>query len=77
MITKIDPKAIPGKRGGTIMKDLEEFIRSGMEACEVEGRLDPRVMYTSYRTAVTRKKYPVRVLMRGNRVFLIREETTA
>ena len=82
MIKTIDIESIPtdGRRvyRGRI-RDVEEFIRSGANACEIVKQKGETVktLWTSYYNAVNRQQYYrdlVQVIQRQGRLFLVRVE---
>ena len=60
-----------------LMRDIEEFRRSGALACEVvtDGYKNRESCAASYDACAKRLNCGVRVIRRGERVFLVREET--
>ncbi len=77
MIKKVNMEEIPTnyrqKRQRT--KDILDFIESGASAAEVfsDSSKNGLSLYSSCLTAIRRNGFPVRVIKRGERVFLIKE----
>ena len=63
------------KTPSNLLRELEQFIDSGWEACEVETRQykNPQICRTTYYKAIQRYGFRIRVMMVDDRVFLIRE----
>ena len=83
MIKSISLSSIPncerGSRRGYRLKDIEEFLESGRDACEVVLVKDetPKNVWAAYHTACQRNKpydAMVQVMMRRGRIFLIRRK---
>jgi len=56
--------------------DLSDFLETGYAACEIvipAGRT-PKLVYRAFQRAVRRTKVPVRVMKRGDRVFLVKRK---
>lgn len=71
------PKDASRRRNPVVSDEIEKFLDSGFEACELEvGRFKTRnSASTTFRNAVRRGNYPVRVVSRSNRLFLVREDS--
>lgn len=72
MIKYISINDIPKKNHGRIIDEIEEFLSSGKDACEVvsSANKEPGSVYCTYVSAVRRYKYPLKVIRRNNRIFL-------
>lgn len=78
MIKKIDVDDIPRfSRRNRATQDVEEFIRSEMDSCEVipNGAINCASLWNAYYYAVKKLNCSVRVSRRNNRVFLIKEDS--
>lgn len=82
MITFVDRSEIEelhnAPRKETVMKDLDEFLASGHEVCEVDSSTYPtrEACSSSYHSIIKRlygSDMPVNVVRRKNRVFLVRK----
>lgn len=81
MLKPIDINKIPNRTArkspnGTIMKEIEQFLKSAGLAAEVivpRGR-SANSICASYRNAIRAKSYPVNCIRRKDRVFLIAEK---
>ena len=82
MIKTIDIDSIPADGRRTYrsrIKDIEEFIRSGSNACEVVKQKGDtaKLLWSSYYNAINSRQYYkdlVQVIQRQGRLFLIRVE---
>lgn len=75
MIKTININEIPAINKGYVMQDIEDFLNSGVEACEVfacDG-LSIQSLHSSYASAVKKNGYPIKVMRRKNRVFLVKK----
>lgn len=82
MITKIEPKDIPGRAcryNHQVMQEVEEFTKSGWDACEVNIRKykTSHSAFAAYKQAIVRLNASVIVFERSGRLFLVRKEATA
>ena len=64
---------------GRRIADIEEFIRSGEDCCEVilDPNEVPKNVQSSFLNAARRREYYdglVQVILRGNKVYLVRKE---
>lgn len=78
MIKPIEKNQIPGINRGYTMDDIEEFYNSEADACEVFGseKQAPDSLqscYYAYYASVKRLGYPIKVIRRKNRVFLVKK----
>lgn len=77
MISEVSINDIPKRhklKDGAV-SDIRSFISSGAPAAEVkipDGKTARKVA-PAYRYAITRGGYPVRQIVRGDRLFLVRE----
>lgn len=69
---------IPNKRGAknNRIKEIESFIKSNQPCCEIFANDGEKlsVIYGSYNRTIERKEFPVKVIMRNRRVFLVRTD---
>lgn len=74
MIKAIEMNDIPNINRGHFMSDIEEFVNSGMDACEVFGAKNQsgESLYSAYWNAVKKSGYAVNVMRGKNRVFLVK-----
>lgn len=74
MIKEINIKEIPNINRGKYMDDIEEFLNSGAEACEVIGHKDQSgvSLYSALWNAVKKYGYHVKIIRRKERVFLVK-----
>lgn len=81
MISAIEIEKIPGRNMKylEINNDIDEFLSSGATAAEVKFPPDrkPSTVCASYKNAVSKNRYMVKVIQRNNRVFLIRGDIDA
>ncbi len=78
MITKIDPKEMPGRAtsyNNIITADIREFVDSDWSVAEVkcEKYKTSHSACAAYRSAVKRMGVNVLVVERSNRLFLMKE----
>lgn len=75
MIKTISINEIPAINKGQVSQDIEDFMNSESEACEVFGSETRSVnsLHACYYQAVKNKNYPVDVIRRKNRVFLVKK----
>lgn len=76
MIKPIENGEIPDIiRRGEIGRDLEEFMTYDAKFCEVEvkGSTAEKIRGRYY-AAIRKMKLPIKTMVRGRRVFLIKEE---
>lgn len=79
MIKQINIEDIPGRlKQNYALEDVEEFIRAGMDCCEVviHERTATESAYSSYSNAVNKLNCRVKVMRRKNRIFLVKEDLT-
>ena len=79
MIKPIDVNEIPGrKRWSRVVADIRDFLKSDMVACEVVVEDGESVLnkQSAYNMAIKRDHFPVYIMRRSNRLFLIKEEPT-
>lgn len=76
-ISEIPNKTAPKSRNGSIMKEIEEFLKSAGSAAEaiVPSNRSGNSVCASYRNAIRTKSYPVSCIRRKDRVFLIKNAT--
>lgn len=83
MIKKCRLQDIPGygdkRRTGRRIRDIEEFIASGEDCCEIvlEDGENPRRVSSTYISAIQKRQYYRDIcyaILREGRVFLIRKE---
>lgn len=77
MIKPINIDDIPKySRCNRAVQDVEEFIRSGMDSCEVisNGKSNANSLWSAYYNAVKKLNCGVRVARRKDRVFLIKKD---
>lgn len=74
MIKPIALEDIPRIHKGSYLEDIEQFMHSDAEACEVfQGQnSSPDSIYSAYKSAATRSGYNLEVVRRKIRVFLIK-----
>lgn len=77
MIKQINIDDIPGiiKRNNAML-DVEEFIRSNMDSCEVISNEKTNVdsLWSAYYNAVQKLNCRVKVVRRKGRVFLVKQD---
>lgn len=75
MIKPIEINEIPNIYRGHIMDDIDKFMNSDAEACEVFGgeKQSAESLQAGYCSAAKRSGYAVKVMRRNNRVFLVKE----
>ena len=76
MITPININDIPARwNENPIIKDLEEFCSSAEMAAEavIRNGTTAKNLYNNYRRAVGNGGFPVKVIIRGGRVFLVKD----
>lgn len=77
MIKKINVEEIPSgyRQKRERIKDILDFIESGASAAEVfsDSTKNGLSLYSSCLGAIRRNRFPVSVIRRGERVFLIKE----
>ena len=64
------------KRTNTnIIADIEEFVASGDNACEVvtDDYKTIRSAYAAYKASARRSGYPINIMTRGKRLFMYQE----
>lgn len=73
MIKPIEINEIPSINRGRYADEIEEFMNSNMEACEVfcDKNRSGESVYAMFWSAIKRNGYAVKVMRRKNRVFLI------
>lgn len=79
MITKIEPRDIPGRACGynnQVMREIEEFVESDWNACEVNTNKykNAHSAYAAYRAAIRRMNAAVIAFERSGRLFMVRKE---
>lgn len=64
------------KVNNKVMEDINEFIQSGDTACEIVlgDYKNPQSAYNAYKTSATRAGFGVKFTVRGNRLFMFRED---
>jgi hypothetical protein len=74
-IKLIDEKEIPGAANYMVTRDINEFWMSDATACEVDVTRYKNTQYAraSYATCVARKKLPISVIYRGERLFMLKK----
>ena len=62
------------KKGQTDI-DIREFMESNVKICEVvDDTVSPTTLYYRYFQAIKRLGCPIKVIRRGNRIFMIKKE---
>ena len=76
MIREVSEKEILYKRKvGQADIDIHKFMESDAKCCEVvEDAVSPATLYYRYFQAIKRNNYPIKVMRRSNRVFMIKED---
>ena len=78
MLTKIDRSEIPAirERKTYYYEDLEKMLNEGIDCAEVTDLRGAKASTASigYRYAINSKKLPLAVIVRKNRVFIVRKE---
>ena len=62
------------RTGGRLKRELEEFIASGHECGEIVVVSNASATYANYYRCIRYNGYPLRVVRRKDRVFLIRTD---
>lgn len=79
MIIQIEPKDIPGRAcryNQQVMQEVEEFTKSGWDACEVsiQKYKTSHSAFAAYKQAIVRLNAPAIVFERSGRLFMVRKE---
>ncbi len=60
-------------KGEAAQRDIAEFLEGNFESCEVVHEYkDNRSAYAAYGKIVRDNKYPIKVLIRNNKMFLMK-----
>ena len=78
MLTKVDRSEIPAIHGRKpyYYEDLEKMLNDGIDCAEVTDLrgFPARTASLGYRYIINSKKLPLTVIVRKNRVFIVRKE---
>ena len=68
------PKIKKGRREANVLKDVRDFYKIGIMAAEVNISKYKNSASASYNSAMKKLQIPVFIVLRGKRMFMIREE---
>lgn len=77
MIKQVNINDIPASRGdGRVIKDVRMLLKNGWEAAEVDISCykNIRTARNSYMQVISRADYPVSVITRNEKLYLVRRE---
>lgn len=73
-VSKQEEADLSKRTRGRLKRELEEFIASGQECGEIVGVSNVSATYVNYHRCIRYNGYPLRVVRRKDRVFLIRTD---